>query len=285
MPYLSIRGARLYYEDTGGTGAPVLFSHGLLWDSRLFQAQVAALRGHYRCIVYDHRGQGHSEPPPGGSPIDLRTVYEDAVALIQALGLAPCHFVGQSMGGFVGLRVAARHPELLRSLSLLDSSAAAELPLTLARYRLLTTLTHWLGLRPVVDRIMSLYFGRTFMRDPERARERALLRQQLVANPRGVWRAMQGVIHRRGVEGELHRIVTPTLVLVGEEDAVTVPAVAERLAQRIRGARMARLPCAGHMCILEQPEAVSGALHHFLSDVEAAEAPAEWGAEATLGWH
>jgi 3-oxoadipate enol-lactonase len=269
MPYLSIRGARLYYEDTGGPGAPVLFSHGLLWDSRLFRHQLAAFRGRYRCVVYDHRGQGLSEPPPGGSPIDLRTVYEDAVAVIQALGLAPVHFVGQSMGGFVGLRVAARHPELLRSLSLVDSSAAAELPLTLARYRVLTELTHWLGLRPVVDRIMSLYFGRTFMRDPERAQERALLRQQLAANPRAVWRAMQGVIHRRSVEGELHRIVTPTLVLVGEEDEVTVPAVAERLHQRIRGARLARLPCGGHMCILEQPETVNAALEDFLEAVEA----------------
>ncbi|RKG95927.1 alpha/beta fold hydrolase [Corallococcus carmarthensis] len=268
MPYLSIRGARLYYEDTGGSGEPVLFSHGLLWDSRLFHRQVEALRGHYRCIVYDHRGQGLSEPPPGDSVIDLRTVYEDAVAVIQALGLAPCHFVGQSMGGFVGLRVAARHPELLRSLALLDSSAAAELPLTLARYRVLTTLTHWLGLRPVVDRIMSLYFGRTFMRDPERAAERALLRRQLAANPRAVWRAMQGVIHRRSVEGELHRIMTPTLVLVGDEDAVTLPAVAERLHQRIRGARLKRLPCGGHMCILEQPQAVNVALGDFLEEVE-----------------
>ncbi|RKH53771.1 alpha/beta fold hydrolase [Corallococcus llansteffanensis] len=264
MPYLSIRGTRLYYEDTGGTGEPVLFSHGLLWDSRLFREQVSALRGRYRCIVYDHRGQGHSEPPPGGSPIDLRTVYEDAVAVIQALGLAPCHFVGQSMGGFVGLRVAARHPELLRSLSLLDSSAAAELPLTLARYRLLTTLTHWLGVRPVVDRIMSLYFGRTFMRDPEREAERASLRRQLVDNPREVWRAMQGVIHRRSVEGELHRIVTPTLVMVGDEDLVTVPEAAARLHQRIQDSRLVTLPCGGHMCILEQPEAVNAALVRFL---------------------
>ncbi|RKH35853.1 alpha/beta fold hydrolase [Corallococcus sicarius] len=268
MPYLSIRGTRLYYEDTGGPGEPVLFSHGLLWDSRLFREQVAALRGRYRCIVYDHRGQGQSEPPPGGSAIDLRTVYEDAVALIQALGLAPCHFVGQSMGGFVGLRVAARHPELLQSLSLLDSSAAAELPLTLARYRLLTTLTHWLGLRPVVDRIMSLYFGRTFMRDPERRAERAMLRQQLMDNPRQVWRAMQGVIHRRSVEGELHRIETPTLVMVGEEDLVTAPAAAAGLHQRIQGSRLVTLPCGGHMCILEQPEAVNAALSHFLDAME-----------------
>jgi pimeloyl-ACP methyl ester carboxylesterase len=267
MPFLSVRGAHLYYEDSGGPGEPVLFSHGLLWDSHLFTRQVEALRGRYRCISYDHRGQGRSEAPPGGSPIDLHTVYEDAVSVVQALGLAPCHFVGLSMGGFVGLRLAARHPELLRSLVLLDTSASAELPGNLPRYRLLTAVTHWLGLRPVVDRIMAIYFGRTFMSDPARAEERAELRRQLMSNPRAVWRAMQGVIHRRSVEGELHRILTPTLVLVGEEDMVTVPELADRLHQRIQGSRLVRLPHGGHMSNLEQPEAVNAAICSFLDGV------------------
>lgn len=264
MPFLSIRGANLYYEDTGGPGEPVVFSHGLLWDSHLFSRQVAALKGRYRCISYDHRGQGRSQAPPGGAPIDLRTVYEDGVAFIQALGLAPCHFVGLSMGGFVGVRIAARHPELLRSLVLLDTSASAELPGNLPRYRLLSAVTHWVGLRPVVDRIMSIYFGRTFMSDPTRVEERAELRRQLMSNPRAVWRAMEGVIHRRSVEGELHRIITPTLVLVGEEDVVTVPELADRLHQRIRGSRLVRLPHGGHMSNLEQPEAVNAAIGSFL---------------------
>ncbi|HZI12733.1 MAG TPA: alpha/beta hydrolase [Myxococcus sp.] len=267
MPFLSIRGAQLYYEDTGGPGEPVVFSHGLLWDSHLFSRQVDALRDRYRCISYDHRGQGRSRAPEDGKPIDLRTVYEDAVAFIHALGVAPCHFVGLSMGGFVGLRVAARHPELLRSLVLLDTSASAELPSNLPRYRLLSTVTHWLGLGPVVDRVMRIYFGPTFMNDPSRRAEREALRRQLASNPRAVWRAMDGVINRRSVEGELHRIVTPTLILVGEEDAVTLPEMADRLKERISGSRLVRLPHGGHMSNLEQPEAVNAAISSFLREV------------------
>src|SRR3954469_24867154 len=133
MPFLSIRGVQLYYEDTGGPGEPIVFSHGLLWNSNLYSRQIEALRGRYRCIAYDHRGQGRSTAPPGKG-IDLRTVYEDAVAFIQALGLAPCHFVGLSQGGMVGLRVAARHPELLRSLTLLDTSACSESLWNFSRY-------------------------------------------------------------------------------------------------------------------------------------------------------
>jgi pimeloyl-ACP methyl ester carboxylesterase len=264
MPFLSIRGVQLYYEDTGGPGEPIVFSHGLLWNSQLYTRQIEALRGRYRCIAYDHRGQGRSTAPPGKG-IDLRTVYEDAVAFIQALGLAPCHFVGLSQGGFVGLRVAARHPELLRSLMLLDTSASSESLWNLSRYWLLTAATHWLGLRPVVDQLMAVYFGQTFMKDPARAAEREELRRQLLQNPRDAWRAMQGVITRRGITEELPRITTPTLILVGEEDVVTTPETAELLHTRIQGSRLVRLPHVGHMSNLEQPELVNRAIRRFLA--------------------
>ncbi|MDY7227246.1 alpha/beta fold hydrolase [Hyalangium rubrum] len=272
MPFLSIRGVQLYYEDTGGPGEPIVFSHGLLWNSHLYSRQVEALKGRYRCISYDHRGQGRSQAPPG-KVIDLRTVYEDAVALIQALGLAPCHFVGLSQGGFVGLRVAARHPELLRSLVLLDTSAASESLWNLSRYLLLSTTTHWLGLRPVVDRLMAIYFGKTFLNDPSRAAEREELRRQLVSNPRDVWRAMHGVITRRGVTEELSRITTPTLIVVGEEDAITTPEMAEVLHTRIDGSRLVRLPHVGHMSNLEEPELVNGSIERFLEGLAAPARP------------
>jgi pimeloyl-ACP methyl ester carboxylesterase len=264
MPFLSIRGAQLYYEDTGGPGEPIVFSHGLLWNSHLYSRQIEALKGRYRCIAYDHRGQGRSTAPPGKG-IDLRTFYEDSVAFIQALGLAPCHFVGLSMGGFVGLRVAARHPELLRSLTLLDTSASSESLWNLSRYWLLTAATHWLGLRSVVDRLMAVYFGKTFLQDPARATERKDLRRQLLQNPRDAWRAMQGVITRRDVTEELSRITTPTLILVGEEDVVTRPEMAEQLHSRIQGSRLVRLPRVGHMSNLEQPELVNRAIRQFLA--------------------
>ncbi len=267
MPFLSIRGARIHYEDTGGPGEPVVFSHGLLWDMHLFDRQIAALKGRYRCIAYDHRGQGRSEAPKGRQPITLRTVYEDAVEFIRVLKLDPCHFVGLSMGGFVGLRVAARNPELLRSLALLDTSADPESRATLLRYRVLTSVTHWLGLGPVVDRVMPVMFGRTFLHDPARAAEREELRRQLASNPREVWRAMQGVITRRGIEDELPRIQTPTMVLVGEEDVTTPTEKAERLHAQIAGSKLVRLAHGGHMSNLEQPEAVTAAISDFLDDV------------------
>ena len=120
MPKIKVNGVELYYEDTGGIGKEVIvFSHGLLLNCRMFDAQVAALSGRFRCITYDHRGQGQSEATTSG--YDMETVYEDAAQLLRALDAVPCHFVGVSMGGFVGIRIAARQPKLLQSLTLIET--------------------------------------------------------------------------------------------------------------------------------------------------------------------
>src|ERR1700737_4126017 len=99
MPRIAVNGAELHFEDTGGPGAPVVFSHGLLMSGRMFDAQIAALRVRFRCIAFDHRGQGRSPPPASGYAPE--TVAEDAAPLLRSLSLIPCHFVGHSMGGFV----------------------------------------------------------------------------------------------------------------------------------------------------------------------------------------
>src|SRR3954452_757348 len=119
MPRLRVNNAELHYTDTGGGPETIVFAHGVLWDGRMFDAQVAALRDRYRCITFDFRGQGQSEVTASG--YDMDTLAEDAAALIQTLGVAPCHFVGLSMGGFIGMRLAVRRPELIQSLMLLET--------------------------------------------------------------------------------------------------------------------------------------------------------------------
>ena len=264
---VDINGTTLWVEDTGGDGIPVLFAHGLLMSCRMFDAQVAALRGRYRCIGWDHRGQGQSAPGTG-RVVSIEQVTDDTIALIRALGLPAVHFVGLSMGGFVGMRLAARHPALLRSLALLDTSADPEPAENVPRYRLLNVVARWFGLRAVAGRVMPIMFGRTFLGDPARAEERALWRQRLVGNRRAIWRAVNGVIERAGVADELAQVRTPTLVLVGEEDVATVPAKSERIRDLITGATLVRIPGAGHSSSVEQPAAVTAALETFLRQVD-----------------
>src|SRR5262245_44696231 len=137
MPTIDVNGTSLYYEDTGpgSTGETIVFAHGLLWGVELFEPQLAALRDRYRCIAWDHRGQGRRAVDPRHS-IGRELLWQDAVELLDALKVTSAHFVGLSMGGFVALRVAARRPDLVRKLILLETAIGPEPLENVARYRM-----------------------------------------------------------------------------------------------------------------------------------------------------
>jgi pimeloyl-ACP methyl ester carboxylesterase len=147
------------------------------------------------------------------------------------------------MGGFVGMRMAARRPDLLRPLLLLETSADPEPEENVGRYRLLTMATRVPG--------------------PRAAAQRARFVEVLSAR-RDIWRAVNGVIDRAGVRGELERIHAPTLILVGDEDVATTPAKARRIHEKIAGSRLVEVRGAGHSSSVEQPGAVTGAIKEFL---------------------
>jgi 3-oxoadipate enol-lactonase len=266
MAIICVNGTALYYEEHGTGPETIVLAHGLLWSCRMFDAQVDLLKEHYRCVAFDFRGQGQSEVTRSG--YDMETLYADAVALIGQLGCAPCHFLGLSMGGFIGLRLAARRPELLRSLILLETSAAPEPGENMAKYRQLTFVARWFGLGLVVDRVMPVMFGSTFLSDPARALERREWRARLSGNHRlGIIRATTGVITRDGVASEIDSIRVPTLILVGDEDVAVPPVHSQRLHEHIAGSRLQIIPRAGHTSTVEEPAAVNVAITNFLGSL------------------
>src|SRR5262245_45532848 len=137
MPELEVNGTTLYYEDTGpgSTGETIAFAHGLLWSTELFAKQIDALRSRYRCIAWDHRGQGKSASDERHC-IGMELVWQDAVALLTALRTGPVHFAGLSMGGFVAMRMGARRPDLVKTLILLETSSDPEPAENVPRYRM-----------------------------------------------------------------------------------------------------------------------------------------------------
>jgi pimeloyl-ACP methyl ester carboxylesterase len=268
MPLIHVNGTDLFYEDTGpgSTGETIVFSHGLLFSSLAWESQTMHLRERYRCIAYDHRGQGRSAECDLDS-IDMERVYDDAVSVIDQLVGGPVHFCGLSMGGFVGMRLAARKPRTVRSLMLLETSADPEPQENVPRYRLLANIARLFGVGVVADRVEKIMFSKTFLNDPSRESERAFWRARLLETRRSIHRAVRGVVERRGVYDELGQIEVPTLVLVGEEDVATVPAKAERIHAAIRGSRLIRIPGAGHSSAVEQPARVNAALDEFLQSL------------------
>ena len=268
MPTIQVNGANLFYEDSGGDDKEVIvFSHGLLMNHHMFDAQVETLKADYRCIRYDHRGQAQSETTEDG--YDMDSLAEDARALIEKLTIAPCHFVGLSMGGFVGQRLAIRYPELLKSLVLLETSADPEPQENIPKYTLLNFIARWLGLGLVVRQVMPILLGKTFLNDPSRKALRETWRKHIISHDRrGITRAVKGVISRDGVYDQLDKITVPTLIMVGDEDVATVPEKSERIQAKIRGSRLVRIPGAGHSSTIEEPDFVTDAISTFLKELK-----------------
>jgi pimeloyl-ACP methyl ester carboxylesterase len=266
MPHAKVNGHTLYYEEHRSGPETIVFAHGLLWSGRMFAAQVNALKSRYRCVTFDFPGQGQSEVARDG--YDMETLAADAAALVKQLSAAPCHFAGLSMGGFVAMRMGIRYPELVRSLILLETSADPEPPENVPRYKLLSLISRWLSMHLVAGQTMQIMFGQAFLNDPARREERDRWRGYLLANNQtGIARALRGVIERQGVYEQLGKIKTPTLVIVGEQDVATVPAKAERIAGAIPGAKLVRIPNAGHSSTVEEPAAVTRAIEEFLAGV------------------
>ncbi|MEO8700729.1 MAG: alpha/beta fold hydrolase [Kofleriaceae bacterium] len=267
MAELAINGTTLHYEDTGpgSTGETIAFSHGLLWSTQLFAPQIEALRGRYRCIAWDHRGQGNSAPDHRNT-IGMELVWQDAAMLLEHLGAGRVHFCGLSMGGFVAMRMASRRPELVRSLILIETSSDPEPLENIGRYRLLTRVLKLVGPWAVKGRVPAIMLGKTILTDPARRGEVARF-ADLMGARKDIWRAVNGVIDRAGIHDELARIAVPTVVVVGDEDLATPLPKAEKIAGAIRGATLVRIPRAGHSSTVEEPVAVTAAIETFLQGV------------------
>ncbi len=269
MPTFVRDGATVHYTDTGVPtsmpgAATVFFGHGLLFSAWMFHHQIAALRDQFRCVAIDWRGQGGS--PASRSGYDMDSLAEDASALIGLLGVAPVHYVGLSMGGFVGMRIAARRGELLRSLTLLGTSAGPEAPEKARQYKLMACIYRLTGISPLRAIVVRLMFGPSFRADPLGAPVIDEWGQRLGRCRRsGISKAVLAVASRAPVSDEITAVGVPTLVIVGADDAAIPPREARALAQRIPGARLEQVPNCGHSSTLEQPDKITELLREFLS--------------------
>lgn len=269
MPTFVRDGATIAYTDTGAPpGRPdapaIVFGHGLLFSGWMFHPQIATLHEHYRCVTIDWRGQGDS--PPAHAGYDMDTLTGDAVTLIRELGVAPVHWVGLSMGGFVGQRIAARHGDLLRTLTLLDTSATAEDPAKVGRNKLLARVQQLVGIKAVLGKVKPLLFGPAFLTDPASAATiEEWVRRLTRLDRTAIRKAVYGVAARLPIEPEIAGITVPTLVVVGADDSATPPAEAERIAARVPSAELRVVPDCGHSSTLEQPRAITGLIEKFLA--------------------
>ncbi|MFH5211821.1 alpha/beta fold hydrolase [Antrihabitans sp. NCIMB 15449] len=264
MASIDVNGTTLAYDEAGPKDATaIVFSHSLFFNRAMFDYYLQNFSPQYRVVTYDHRGQGESASAPLDE-LDMDTLTDDAAALIEALDLGPCHFVGNSMGGFVALRLAARRPDLLRSAVALNSSAEEEHKL--AEFEPVVAAARDKGPAELIDILMYIMFGDTSIAEETPAAKH--WRLHMLSLPNSIADSAHQVIHRRSIVDELASTKVPVLAIAGSEDHAYPPPISSENIAAATGGRHLTVEAAGHSVSAEQPEIVAGHLRDHFARVD-----------------
>jgi pimeloyl-ACP methyl ester carboxylesterase len=251
-------GLSIDYSDDG-TGLPVVLIHGFANDRHLWQPQIDALKSRYRLIIPDLRGFGASSGSDG-RPVSMDMYAEDVVPLLDHLDVRTAVVGGISLGGYVALAFALRHPERLAGLVLANTRAGADNP-DWASYR--EAMVRGVEARGA-EAVVENYGDKLFRPDcPEQIKRtvREMIRRQSAT---GLVSGTLGMAQRPDRSGELERIRVPTLVIHGSADAFIPVVDAEAMHRAIVGSRLEVLPGAGHLSNIDSAAAFNAALDAFL---------------------
>ncbi len=254
-------------HDDIGQGKPLVLLHGWPLSAAMWRPQIETLPQVCRLIVPDLRGFGGT-PGFEGTP-SLEQMADDVHALLDRI---PIHekivLAGLSMGGYVALAFARKHGARLRGLILADTRAEADSAEGKAnRDKMIAFAEQHTGADVIDQLIPKLLAPRTVQDHPEMVDE---LRRIGAAQSRaGIIGGARALRDRPDQTPFLGEIKTPTLVIVGSEDALTPPAMSQTLAAGIKGAKLVTIPGAGHMSNLEQPALFNDAVRRFLQTLPA----------------
>jgi proline iminopeptidase len=279
MPYaISSDNVRLYFEEVG-TGTPILFVHEFASDHRGWEPQMRAFGQRYRCIAYSARGYTPSDVPSDAGEYTYKHVMHDAVAVLDHLKIDKAHLIGLSMGGYTSLQVALNHPDRVRSLVLAGTGSGSERWYTDDFHK------HSRAVGDQFEREGSVSVAKGYGAGPSRI-------PFLVKDPRGFAEFQRQLAEHdakgsantsRGFQGgrpslydferEIKALVTPALIVVGDEDDRCIePSLFLKHALSASGLVM--FPKTGHVVNLEEPDLFNQVVAHFLSQVDAGRWPA-----------
>lgn len=255
MPHIERDGSRIYYEDTGGDGSVVAFSHGILMDHEMFEPQVEALAGTYRCITWDERYHGLSSSTGSFTYWDSA---RDLLAILDELQIDSTVLAGMSQGGFLSLRAALLEPARIRGLFLIDTQAGAEDPDLGELYRMWAA--SWAADGPqehlieaTIPLIVSPAPGKRWA-----AKWRSWPRGNVIP-------MIDALLDREDITDRLGEITCPVVVVHGTADPSIPMEKADALCAGLSGcAGVVTIEGGGHASNLSHPDEVNRALIDFL---------------------
>ena len=245
-----------------GQGVPLMLVHGFPLDHSMWLGQIEGLSDMCRVIAPDLRGFGRSDVTEGTAT--MAQMADDLAGLLGGLGInEPVVFCGLSMGGYVGWEFFQRHRERLRGLVLCDTRAVCDTAEVAQGRRDTAAKVVVEGPAVLVDGMVPKLFSEaTVANRPEIVEQ---TRGVMMGTAReGIAAAARGMAERIDATSTLPGIDCPTLVVVGEEDAISTVEEMRGFADRISNARCVEIKGAGHMSPLEEPDAVNNAIREFV---------------------
>jgi pimeloyl-ACP methyl ester carboxylesterase len=248
--------------DDAGAGRPLVLLHAFPLSRAMWRPQLGELASDGRVIAPDLRGFGGTSPFAG--PPAVEQMADDVAALLDALEVRePVVVCGLSMGGYVALAFVRRHAARVAGLVLADTRAEADSPEGKANRDRLIAFARAHPSRDVIGQMLPKLLGETTRtRHPEVVEEvRGVGSAQ---TPEGISGGLAAMRDRPDATPLLGQVAVPALVVVGAEDVLTPPALAQALAAGLPDGRLAVVEGAGHLSSLEQPEAFNAAVRSFL---------------------
>ncbi len=255
MPFADVNGQHIYFEDSGGDGPAVIFSHGFLMDHEMFAPQVDALSDEFRCITWDERGFGQTM---ASGPFTYYDSAADCLALLDHLGIESAVLAGMSQGGFLSLRAALQAPARVKALVLIDTQSGVEDEATLPGYDAMRD--EWMANGPanVQAVIADLILGGGYDPSPWFAKWALLPRD-------GFAHAYDCLVGRDDITDRLVEIDCPAIIFHGDTDQAIDMSQAEALDRGLKGSEgIVVVAGAAHASNLSHPDQVNGPLREFL---------------------
>ncbi len=265
MKTLAIADTKFHLVDQG-SGPPLLFVHGFPLDHQMWLGQIDALADEYRVLAPDLRGFGESESSL--EVVSMERYADDLVSILDALEVdQPVSLCGLSMGGYVAWQFWKRHARKLDKLILCDTRAVADsTEAALARRELAKDVLAQGTSMLVEAMIPKLFSSKSREKKPDIVEATSAVIQK--ANRMGVAAALRGMADRPDVTHWLRQIRVPTLVVCGEEDAISVVSEMGEIADQLPQATFTVVPDCGHMAPLEDPAFVNRAIRDFLREAQ-----------------
>lgn len=258
-----INGNELYWIEMGRTDAvPIVLIHGFPFSHEMWEPQIEALQKQFRVIAYDLRGHGKSGV--GDGQYVLEFFVDDLVGLLDYLKIEKAVLCGLSMGGYIALRATERNSERVKALILADTQARADSNETKLRRAAAIKSVKVNGVNQYADSFVQSVFTPQSLSSRSEAVEK--IRRIIRSNsPEGICGALLALLSRTDTTEALSRINVPTLIMVGENDALTPPSASKEMQSRIATSLLHLIVHAAHMSNLENSKEFNKHLLDFLT--------------------